>query len=655
MTEIQIRIFFIDFFGIFFTRNRQIMRLTLLFWLIVSSFNVVYGFQNDLDIRINKVTIQGNEAYPEIVLKEVIKSEGVSFYKKLTFWKRQGEPFIEDEIRRDVIRLQRFYQRRGFPEVRVTYEVNEREKDWQRDIIIIITEGPFFRINSLVCEFTSDTVDKEKILNHNLFERSLNKLHYREDARYEPILEDEVISEIQNTLKNMGYAFSQTSIQTRVDSTNYQVDLVILLDQGPRTTIGKFTVEGNETVSEEQVIRESALRVGQQFDQRSINRAQREIFSHHLFRFVTITLPEQPRDSTVELFVRVRENPLRSVSVLAGVGTEEILRGSVSWMHRNPFGNAHNLGITARASFIEQRFSADYLMPYVFNTRSSYVLSPFAQRIDERNFFVTRLGIVNSFIYQYSEDLASTISYEFTTNQEAFDSEQKLFRDSTETYQQSTIKISGYFNPSFLRQEAGWAFRPYLEISGPFGTGSLTYNRVGLDMRRFVDIGTATQVALRANTNLIFGDEDEQLPASLLNYIGGTNSVRGWGRWNLGPKRAVFEDDGSFWRYVPVGGRYLVSMNAEIRQNLDFIYSGFGIAIFLDAGQIWQKLDHIHYDDLQYGGGFGFRYRSPIGPIRLDFGYKINPTNEDLAIYNGVDYGGKMQRIGIHFNIGQAF
>jgi outer membrane protein insertion porin family/translocation and assembly module TamA len=59
--------------------------------------------------------------------------------------------------------------------------------------------------------------------------------------------------------------------------------------------------------------------------------------------------------------------------------------------------------------------------------------------------------------------------------------------------------------------------------------------------------------------------------------------------------------------------------------------------------------------DLQYGAGFGFRYRSPIGPVRLDFGYKINPNDADMALYDGVYYGGRLQRIGIHFNIGQAF
>lgn len=629
-----------------------------LFWLLVACmcFPIqVEAFQEDTDIRIRKVEISGNEVYSDMVLLEVIASQPTPFYAYLRFWKRQGEVFAEPEVRRDVIRLERFYQRRGFPRVQVRHRIDEGRKPWQRNITFIVEEGPQIIINSVVCVIEGTDADEAVILKNQTFERTLSKLHFREGRRFETIRQDEVVGEIQTALKNMGYAFAKTNLEATVDSLSFRANIIIQIDPGPVTYLNEFIVEGNETVSEAHVIRESGLRIGQVYDQRRINRAQQEIFSHHLFRFVTISLPQQPRDSTATLLVRVRENPLRSVSVLAGAGTEEIVRGSVTWMHRNPFGNAHNLGVTARASFIEQRFSADYLMPYIFNTNSSVVVSPFAQRLVERNFFVSRIGAVSSFVYQYSRDLAGTISYEFTTNQEAFDNDLKLFRDSTQTYRQSTIKLSGYYSPSFLEQEAGWAIRPYVELSGPFNTGSLTYQRFGLDIRRFFDVSRTTQLALRTNSNFILGDEEEVLPASLLNYIGGTNSVRGWGRWNLGPKRAVFEEDGSFWRYVPMGGRHMASFNVELRRELPFIYRGLGIAFFLDGGQIWLTRDEIDLGDLRYGAGFGIRYRSPIGPIRLDFGYKLNPTEQDLAIYNGVDYGGRMQRIGIHFNIGHAF
>lgn len=627
--------------------------ITVSLLIIISFYDVVA--QVDTDVRIRKVEIENNESYADIVLLEVIASQPTAVYNRWLFWKRTGAIFSETEVRRDVVRLERFYQRRGFPRAKIQYQIEEGRKDWQRDITFIIDEGPEIRIADLTSELVGTGFNEDAILTDEMFERSLRRIHFQKGERFEYIREDEVIGEIQSTLKNMGYAFSKTSISSQVDSTLFEARIRIEIDPGPLAYIDSILVEGNESVTERLVVRESALRQGQRFDQRRLNRAQREIFSHHLFRFVTISMPEQERDSTVTLDVRVRENPLRSISLSGGIGTEEIVRGSISWVHRNPFGNAHNLSFNARASFLEQRISTDYLIPYVFNSQSSVIISPFAQRIDERNFFVTRVGAVNSFVYQYNQDLAGTFSYEFTTNQEAFNNDLALFRDSTETYRQSTFRITGYYSPSFLQQESGWAVRPYLEFSGPFNTGTLTYQRVGLDVRRFIDITRWTQLALRSNNNMILGDEDEVLPASLLNYLGGNNTVRGYGRGNLGPKRAVFEDDGSFWRYVPKGGRYLISFNVELRQNLNAVYRGLGIAFFLDGGQIWENRDDISSADLQYGAGFGFRYRSPIGPVRLDFGYKLNPTDEDLGIYNGVDYGGRLSKIGIHFNIGQAF
>ena len=77
MIEFQPGIFFKDFYGNVIRRTTQVMSWTLLLWLIVCPLNVLYAFQDDLDIRINKVSIEGNEAYPEIVLREVIASEGV--------------------------------------------------------------------------------------------------------------------------------------------------------------------------------------------------------------------------------------------------------------------------------------------------------------------------------------------------------------------------------------------------------------------------------------------------------------------------------------------------------------------------------------------------------------------------------------------------
>ncbi len=93
----------------------------------------------------------------------------------------------------------------------------------------------------------------------------------------------------------------------------------------------------------------------------------------------------------------------------------------------------------------------------------------------------------------------------------------------------------------------------------------------------------------------------------------------------------------------------------EIRQELNFILDGLGFAVFLDGGQVWEKVSNFGIENMQFGTGGGLRYQSPIGPVRVDIGYKINPTDEDLNIYNGQDFGSEWDRFGIHFSIGQAF
>lgn len=630
----------------------------------INLFNLIILFfiggslnATELSPKVWKVTINGNEAYTDLVLREVIANRSVTIWQRLQFWSKNYELYSDQEVRRDVVRLERFYQRRGFPNVRVRYFINTEQKvnkSWRTYVNFEIYEGRPILINSVQYEFV-DFSDKEEITSDRLFSRAVDRNPYQSGRRFELIKQPEVEGLFLNTLKNIGYAFAKTQVTAEIDSIRYSAQIKIILDPGPPTKIGTISVTGNETVSERLVIRESALSTGQNFDQRRLNRAQQEIFSHHLFRFVTINIPEQARDSTVDLEMRVRENPLRSLRLQGGVGTEELLRTSVSWTHRNPFGNAHSITISGRASFIEQRANVDYLFPYLFNTNSSIVISPFIQRLEEKNFLLLQAGATNSFVYQYSQNLAGTVSYQFSTNEEAFGNKRAIFRDSVEVFRQSSIKFSGYFTQSILDQRDGWAIRPYFEISGFLNTGNINFQRASLDVRRFLSLSKTTQLALRANGSSLMSRDNEKIPASLLFYLGGTNSVRGWGRWELGPKRPSFDEQGDFDRYIPIGGRYMFSFNTEVRQELNFIYRGVGIAAFMDGGQLWRNEDEISLDDLRYGMGIGLRYNSPIGPIRLDFAHKMNPTDQDLGIYNGVNYGGKRARWVIHFNIGQAF
>jgi outer membrane protein insertion porin family len=615
------------------------------------------NFQDDVPPRatVRKVSFEGNDTYSSMVLREIIGTEAPGFFRKLIFWNQEGFDYSENELRRDIIRIRNFYNRRGFLDARVQYDVETGRKSHHRRVTFLITENEPILIDSIRVRIAADDATANRIRDERIYGRALERNPLQEQKRYEEIRFPDVETHFLDVLRDLGYAFPMISLISDVDSLARRAELDIVLNPGPRSYYSSFQVDGEQTVSEEYIIRESDIREGQEFSRKKMETARQELFGHHLFRFATIGLPEQPRDSTVHVLIRVREYPLRSIELRGGFGTEELFRGLASWTHRNPYSSAHRFSATIRASFIEQRANVEYLFPYLFNTFSSFSISPFAQRLNETSYELRRYGVNNSFIYHYQQNLVGTIAYEFSRNNLSTRDVDASLPDSIQQFNVSSLQFSGFYSQSQIVRSQGWAIRPNIEISGFLGTGTLQFEKLSLDIRRFIDFSRSTQLAMRIDSGILFARDADQLPANIRLYTGGSNSVRGWGRNRLGPKRAVFDSDGNFEDYLPTGGSSRLTFNTEIRQDLNFLFNGFGMVAFLDGGQIWSDYSETHLDDFQFGVGGGLRYRSPIGPIRLDLGYKVNPDDQDLLIYNGENYGGRFVRWNIHFSIGHAF
>ena len=597
---------------------------------------------------------EGNKQFPNMVLQRQVSTEPPGFWQKLKFWNRTGFELNETEIKKDVIRLRNYYQRRGYINVEVSYRIADGNKSWKRTVIFEIEENIPIRIRNLSYKLTGANRHTEIVDNSREFEKAQREHQYQRGNRYATISQPEVIGRFTDVLKNLGFAYTEVDVSASVDSTKLAANVTINCKLGPRTYIDSVEVEGIETIGKEYVLREAALENGEAYSLKKLQRAQQELFNHHLFRFATISIPDQPQDSTLKLLMRVRENKQRSVELLAGFGTEEKLRGQVSWTHRNVAHSGHRFTTAARASFIEQYLSMSYLFPYIYNTKSSIVISPFAQHLLQDNFELLRTGVTNSFIYQYTKNLTASASYEFTKNQELSQQFNSSLPDTTLEYDLSSFQFSSYYSQGFGRQQEGWVVQPYAEVSGLFGLATFRFQKLSADVRRFTRLTNSTMLATRVQGGGLFNAPTDSLPNNIRFYLGGTNSVRGWYRQQLGPKRARTDSSG-FERYVPLGGRAMFGFNIELRQELNFFIDGLGMAVFLDGGQIWETFAQLETRPLQYGVGGGFRYQSPIGPVRIDVGYKVNPTDRDLNRYNGRDFGSAWDRIGIHFSIGQAF
>jgi len=649
-----------------------------LFWLMLVLHINVFAQGNDNSRRIWNVEIEGNERYEDLVIKRYIANQRPSFWKRVVGSEESGMTIDEFEIRKDVIRIQRFYERRGYPRAKVTYELRDGSTPDRMILVFLVVENNPIRINKVEILIDSNSQYKADISNNQEYKRVISKLPFRSGRRYQTIEEAEVIGSLNRVMKNIGYIYANVSVEAEIDSVQNQVNISITNNPGPRTRINSLEIEGAETLDYRFILRETGLRLGELYSEEKLREAQREVFKHHLFRLALISIPDQPRDSTLDLRLRVKELPLRSFRVRGGVGDfdrlEESLaidnfwklfRTQATWVYRNYGGKGTQFSTTLKLSYFEKFFSTEFLFPYVFNTKSSFTVSPFIENRFEPAYSITTGGIINSLGYEYNRNLTGTISYEFAINNEYDIANERnlevteILPDSVLNYNISSISFNLYYANGLSRGRKGWIVQPYVELSGLLGESTFSFQKLAFDVRKYTELSNKLVLATRVQAGSIYFAKQDSLPADIEFYAGGTNSVRGYRRNDLGPKRAfVIESETPNTpdqvNFVPVGGKAFLTFNVELRQQLDQVLRGFGVAAFLDGGQVWSTIRRLEDRELQFSTGAGVRYQTPIGPIRIDFGYKLNPTDFDLELLPGVNDKAS-RRWRIHFSIGQAF
>lgn len=167
------------------------------------------------------------------------------------------------------------------------------------------------------------------------------------------------------------------------------------------------------------------------------------------------------------------------------------------------------------------------------------------------------------------------------------------------------------------------------KTNGLYATRDMPFHRSLLEFKKYWGVSYGFTMAFKGKMGLAQSmDERDYIPPEERFYAGGSRSVRGWSRADLGPK----DENGK-----PIGGKSLLEGSIEARINLS---PKFIFALFMDAGNVWLDSFHYRLNDLGYSAGAGLRYDTPIGPAGIDFA---------RPIFNEIN---KWQ---IHFSIGHPF
>jgi outer membrane protein insertion porin family len=708
--------------------------------------------------RIERLRFEGADALEERELRRSIVTEATrcrSVLLRPFCWVTDWDVFVRKEyldrevLARDDLRLRVRYFRRGYREAGVGTELRPRGRGVE--VVFRIAEGEPTVIDTLHLEQAAEV----------LGERQLRRARLpRQDAPLDLVRLDSARARLREMLEDRGYldAVIRDTIEVAEGARSARVEIV--LEPGLRATLERFEIEGNELVSDGTISDATILKRGSVLRRSDVVAAQRSLYESNLFHEASVEVPEQA-DSAKTLRIEVREAPLRSARLEGGFNTVDFFQTEGRFVHYNFFGGGRRLDtrvtlgnllagqlngrgifrdvMPGEVVFVEEaaflrpnwQASAEFTQPAFRGAANTVGLGGFAHRRTIPAVAVDRgAGASLSFTRRLRDRSPASLTYRFeSTSVEAGDvyfcvnfgiCDPPTIGALRAPHNLSPLAASYITDHSDdpLSPREGWRTRLDLEHASDLTASDFHYHRASGSAARYLSsdlgrrvwagrirFGWIRPLGSTARAMGLDVDGSELLHPRKRFYAGGSQSVRGYGENQLGPRiltvspEALMDEElqnpcapeeiaaGTCDPGVaptdaflprPLGGNSVLQANLEYRFPF---WRQIGAAVFVDGAVVRGRGAGLAAQTVgAMTPGFGARYESPFGPIRVDLG--IRPTiTEELPVvtefvdeeglrrlvrldqrrhYDPLDVEGGLlrqvlARLTLHLSIGQAF
>jgi outer membrane protein insertion porin family len=388
------------------------------------------------------------------------------------------------------------------------------------------------------------------------------------------------------------------------------------------------------------VRRELVNRDGSPYSFKSLALDRQKLFKLGLFTDIEIESLNRS-DQKKDVLIKLKEGNAGAVEYGFGYADYEKFRGFAEVSYRNLWGMNRLGSARVELSSLEKRFILQYQEPWFMDRPLPFRASFLFENKEEVNlpdrevrYKLRRFTFTAGVEKKLSNTVKADLYYEFSfVNTSDVQPDVILSREDVGTLAISSIK------PGIVYDTRDNPFDPSkgvlaggtLKIASPVLLSETHFVKFNLYGSTFHRLHKRIVLAVSVRGGLAYGlGRTEELPIVERFFLGGSSSVRGYDQDTLGPKGA----DGN-----PTGGNAFLSGNIEFRT---YVGRGISLVPFLDTGNVWVKAGDISVTDLKYTAGIGFRYSTPVGPLRVDYGFKLNREPGE-------------SRDAFHFSIGHAF
>lgn len=512
-------------------------------------------------------------------------------------------------------RLETFYKNQGFPDARATIQFKPREN--KSEVVIVIEEGPRQIIQKIFLRDPSILpVDELKASLESREKGPFTGARIRRDAEF-----------LTSYYLNKG--IRGTTIAARAEPVGADLfDVYFEIREGRPTRIEKIVVSGNAVTRRDLVDRQLLIREGDPARADLILESKRRL--EKLGVFIEVKIDELPSaDGWETLVVSLREGERNYVSLGVGLETKNepmtfevwnnVIRPrfTAEFIRGNMLGRAAQLSLVGQFSLKEKRAVAAWEAPTLFGLAYQSSLSAWLEREERASYGFDRRGVSLSAFREVGKNwtslttvrLASTTLYFLEIAESEID--RQFFPYSATSISESLIweGRDDNFNPT-----RGHFFSAVVEWAYPLFNAESDYLKSFVKFQYFLPIGGRVLLLATGRGGLGMG----RIPIHERFFAGGSSSFRGEPFDGLGPKDPSSEK--------PIGGKAILLFNFEAQVKPFGAYPAVSLAFFYDKGNVYANRKDLGLDSLEDALGFGLRYRTPLGPLRVDLGWNLRAS-----------------------------
>jgi len=564
---------------------------------------VTYRIAEGRRISIDQIVIEGAQGLTPKQVKGAMDTQEREYVVLRGTVQRQ-------RLDEDVDRIIQLYNDHGYVQARVeSSEIQVDREKARATIRIVVVEGPQFKVGG-VDVMGNAVLPVEEI--RKRIELKTGEVFARSKLR-------DSVKGITDLYSAVGRASADVSPNTLQDTPGRLVNVVFEINEGPETYVERINISGN-TRSEEKILRrEIPMAEGDLFTSQKLARAKQKLTNLNYFDKVEAkTAPGSAKDKII-VNIDVTEKPTGLFSIGGGYSSQDGVLGTLDLSQRNFLGKGWEVFLRLRGGQNLQTGTIGFTEPWLFDQPLAAGFDIFNTRRILPDYTVNSLGgdiRLGHPLGEYSRwNAIYRVSQDRITNVNPLGSPELISQEGTHLTSLVGLSLSRDTRDSVYDPTRGTTVSLGVDFAG-VGFGE-KFARSVFSSTYFQPLPWLDHVlSFRLMAGYSFGWSKDPVPLFERFYLGGSNSLRQFKSLQVSPK----DDTGT-----RIGG------NSELLGTVEYViplFFGIKAAVFYDVGQVWgpdlSLGTKIDLSDLRHGVGAGLRWNSPFGPIRVDYGIKLD-------------------------------